>query len=52
MKLLQKLLANCQLRTLARKSIAGFKLREGMPIGVKVTLRKEKCMNSWINLLI
>ncbi len=23
----------------ARKSIAGFKLREGMPIGVKVTLR-------------
>lgn len=27
-------------RTLARKSIAGFKLREGMPIGVMVTLRK------------
>ncbi len=25
--------------TRARKSIAGFKLREGMPIGVKVTLR-------------
>ena len=25
--------------TKARKSIAGFKLREGMPIGVKVTLR-------------
>lgn len=25
--------------TLARKSIAGFKLREGMPIGCKVTLR-------------
>jgi large subunit ribosomal protein L5 len=24
----------------ARKSIAGFKLREGMPVGVKVTLRK------------
>ncbi len=26
-------------RTVAKKSIAGFKLREGMPIGVKVTLR-------------
>jgi len=28
--------------TKARKSIAGFKLREGMPIGCKVTLRGEK----------
>ncbi|AGA64414.1 LSU ribosomal protein L5p (L11e) [Liberibacter crescens BT-1] len=28
--------------TYARRSIAGFKLREGMPIGVKVTLRREK----------
>ena len=28
--------------TKARKSIANFKLREGMPIGVKVTLRGEK----------
>lgn len=27
--------------TAARKSIAGFKLREGMPVGVKVTLRKK-----------
>ena len=27
--------------TMARKSIAGFKLREGMPIGCKVTLRGE-----------
>jgi large subunit ribosomal protein L5 len=26
----------------ARKSIANFKLREGMPIGVKVTLRKDR----------
>lgn len=26
----------------AKKSIAGFKLREGMPIGCKVTLRKER----------
>ena len=29
-------------RTRARKSIAGFKLREGSPIGVMVTLRKQK----------
>jgi large subunit ribosomal protein L5 len=29
-------------RTLARKSIAGFKIREGMPIGVRVTLRRRK----------
>lgn len=28
--------------TLARKSVAGFKIREGWPIGVKVTLRKER----------
>jgi large subunit ribosomal protein L5 len=26
----------------AKKSIAGFKLREGMPIGVAVTLRRER----------
>ena len=26
----------------AKKSIAGFKLREGMPIGCKVTLRRER----------
>jgi large subunit ribosomal protein L5 len=30
-----------QVRT-ARKSIAGFKLREGMPIGARVTLRGER----------
>lgn len=28
--------------TKAKKSIAGFKLRENMPIGVKVTLRGER----------
>ncbi|MEF3193861.1 MAG: 50S ribosomal protein L5 [Halothiobacillaceae bacterium] len=28
--------------THARKSIAGFKVREGMPLGVKVTLRRER----------
>jgi large subunit ribosomal protein L5 len=28
--------------TLARKSIAGFKIREGWPIGCKVTLRGDR----------
>ena len=28
--------------TRARKSVANFKLREGMPVGVKVTLRQDK----------
>ena len=28
--------------TLARKAIAGFKIREGWPIGCKVTLRRER----------
>jgi large subunit ribosomal protein L5 len=35
----------------ARKSIATFKLREGMPIGVKVTLRKNR-MFEFIDRLI
>lgn len=29
-------------RTIARKSVAGFKVREGYPIGCKVTLRGER----------
>ncbi|HNK31166.1 MAG TPA: 50S ribosomal protein L5 [Plasticicumulans sp.] len=28
--------------TLARKSVAGFKIREGWPIGCKVTLRRDR----------
>jgi len=28
--------------TLARKSVSGFKIRKGMPIGAKVTLRRQK----------
>lgn len=38
---LGKIAGQRPVRTLARKSIAGFKLREGMPIGVKVTLRRR-----------
>src|SRR5690606_3467887 len=29
-------------RTLARKSVAGIKIRDGYPIGCKVTLRRER----------
>ncbi len=34
------------LTTVARKSVAGFKIREGYPIGTKVTLRGERMWNS------
>ena len=37
--------------TRARKSIAAFKLREGMPIGCKVTLRRQK-MYDFFNKLV
>ena len=37
--------------TKARRSIAAFKLREGMPIGVTVTLRREK-MHFFLDKLI
>jgi large subunit ribosomal protein L5 len=30
------------LLTISKKSIAGFKIREGMPLGLTVTLRREK----------
>jgi large subunit ribosomal protein L5 len=39
---LQKISGQKPVVTLARKSIAGFKIREGMPIGCKVTLRRER----------
>ena len=34
--------AQGSVRTLAKKSVSNFKLREGMPIGVKVTLRGNR----------
>lgn len=37
--------------TYARKSIAGFKIRDGYPIGCKVTLRKER-MYEFIDRLV
>src|SRR5690625_4403164 len=35
--------------TRAKKSIAGFRLREGMPIGAKVTLRGEDRKSTRLN---
>lgn len=42
MNLMTRITGQAPVRKLARKSIAGFKLREGMPIGVQVTLRGER----------
>ena len=39
---LQKIAGQKPVITHARKSIAGFKVRENMPLGVKVTLRKQR----------
>lgn len=39
---LQRITGQKPLITRAKKSIAGFKIRQGMPIGAKVTLRGER----------
>src|SRR5471030_692683 len=39
---LEKIAGQKPVSTLSRKSIAGFKLREGWPIGCKVTLRGDR----------
>ncbi|GFR89097.1 50S ribosomal protein L5 [Elysia marginata] len=39
---LEKIAGQKAVVTRARKSVAGFKIREGWPIGVKVTLRDER----------
>ena len=39
---LQKIAGQKPILTRAKKSVANFKIRENMPIGCKVTLRKEK----------
>ena len=39
---LEKIAGQKPVITHARKSIANFKVREGMPLGVKVTLRKQR----------
>lgn len=37
-----KITGQYPVRTLARKSVASFKIRDGYPIGCKVTLRRER----------
>lgn len=39
---LAKITGQKALVTLSRKSVAGFKIRDGWPIGAKVTLRRER----------
>lgn len=39
--MVQRITGQAPVKTFAKKSIAGFKLREGMPLGVKVTLRRQ-----------
>lgn len=39
---LEKITGQKAIMTMAKKSIAGFKIREGWPIGCKVTLRRDK----------
>lgn len=39
---LTKIAGQKPVATMSRKSIAGFKIRDGWPIGAKVTLRKKK----------
>lgn len=39
---MQKIAGQKPVVTLARKSIAGFKIRDGYPVGCKVTLRKAR----------
>src|SRR5213080_1074520 len=39
---LQQITGQKPVLTLARKSVTNFKLREGMPVGCKVTLRKKR----------
>ncbi len=39
---MEKISGQKAVRTLARKSVAGFKIRDGYPIGCKVTLRRAR----------
>jgi large subunit ribosomal protein L5 len=39
---MEKIAGQKAVKTLARKSVAGFKIRDGYPIGCKVTLRRER----------
>lgn len=48
---LSKITGQQAVQTLAKKSIAGFKVRDGWPVGAKVTLRRER-MYEFIDRLV
>ena len=48
---MQKIAGQKPVVTMSKKSIAGFKIREGYPVGCKVTLRKER-MDEFLDRLI
>lgn len=50
-KVLARIAGQKPVKTTARKSIAGFKIREGMPLGIMVTLRRD-AMYSFFDKLI
>ena len=55
MKVLDNIVGQKTVKTVARKSIAGFKIREGMPLGVRVTLRRHQMytfLDKFINLAL
>lgn len=49
--IVQEIAGQVPVKTKARESIAGFKIREGMPIGVKVTLRRDAMYNFFDKLI-
>lgn len=55
LKVLSSITGQKPIKTLAKKSIAGFKLRKGMIIGVCVTLRKDRMksfLSKFVNLAL
>jgi large subunit ribosomal protein L5 len=51
LQVLERISGQKPVRCLAKKSIAAFKLREGMPIGAKVTLRGSRMYNFLLKLI-
>jgi len=52
---LETIVGQKPVRTKAKKAISNFKLREGLPIGVRVTLRRQKMyefMDRFINIAV
>ena len=48
---LMKISGQKAVATLAKKSIAGFKIRDGYPVGAKVTLRNARMFEFWDRLV-